>query len=186
MFHELGIVTKHAAERRGDRVHNTCGRNEHRHRRRVLHQRPEAGLLVASHFEPSPLCQVTQAEEDGLIAVPVDRRADHLQKSPSRWGLGSDLYERACFFALHARQGTQDELQVVGVDQLERGQSDRVAERSSEHRFRGVVPPLQPALQVEDEHDIRKVVQEPGQEPVFEKLPVLVPLAQSIPTTLGL
>jgi hypothetical protein len=157
LFYELRIVSQHTAERSGDGVHQSRGRNQHRHRRRVLHEGSKASLFVARDFKPSSICQIPQAEEHRLIAEPVDGRANYLQKPPSRTGLGSNLDERAGFLALHTRQGPQDELDIVRVDELESRQSDRLVERPTEQSLCCVVSPLQSALWVKDDHRIGKV-----------------------------
>ena len=133
-----------------------------------------------SDLEPSSFCQVPEAEQHRSIAEPRDRRADDLQQSPPRSGLGPYLDERACLFVLHARYGPEHELDIFRVDELECRQSDRVAERPPEQVLGSMVSPLQHELLIEHDHRIGKVVEQSGQEPVPEARPPPLQLIQSL------
>ncbi len=78
LFYELRIVPQQSAEGTGDRLHQSRRRDQHRDRRHVLHEGPEAGLLVAGDLKAPSFGQVPKAEENCLVVEPVDGRADNL------------------------------------------------------------------------------------------------------------
>ena len=76
-----------AARRRLD---DAVARQQHRHRRRVLHQRTEPRDLVARDFPAAAFGQVAGAEHE----VVAERRADHLDQAPAVGAADAEL-ERA-------------------------------------------------------------------------------------------
>ena len=108
---------------------------------RVVHQGAEACLTAAGQLETPALRQVTQAEEDVVLAGESERGAHDLDQAPPRGGLDPDLNGVADVLVLNRREGAQDQLLVVRVDEAQARDADVVCQRPTEQAFCGGVAP---------------------------------------------
>ena len=132
---------------------------EHRHRRRVLHQRAEASDLVAGDFPAPPLGQVADAEHE----VVAQWRADHLDEAPTVGAAQPQLQQRPDLLALNAGERERGELEVVGVDEVEAVLADRLVDRDAEQPLGGPVGPADAGAGVDDEHGVGQRLRDGGQ-----------------------
>ena len=144
----------------GGRLDDAVARQEHGHRRRVLHQRAEPRDLVAGDLPTAAFGQVADTEHE----VVAERRRRSSRRVASRPQLRTrSSSERADLLVLHAREGERGELEVVGVDEVEPVLADRLVDRDPEEPLGGAVGPPDVGAGVDHEHGVGQRLRDGGQ-----------------------
>ena len=153
------VEAEDAREPARRRLDDAVARQEHRDRRRVLHERAEPRDLVAGDLPSPALGQVAHAEHE----VVAERRADHLDEAPTVGAADAQLERRADFLGLHARERERRELEVVGVDEVEAVAADRLVDRDAEQPLGGAVGPADLGAGVDDQHRVGQGLRDGGE-----------------------
>ena len=91
---------------------DAVGRHQHDDGSDVVHEGPELSLVPAGQLELAALGEVTQAEQDDVLAQPPHGAADHFDEAPTRGGVDPDFDGRAHVLALNG--GERDAAPIRG------------------------------------------------------------------------
>ena len=141
---EFRIVTEETGDRPRGGLEESSRGHQHDDRPGVVHQGPEASLTASRQLEPSSFRQVTQAEEDEVLAGEPDRSSDDLDQAPTGDGLDADFDGVSDIFVLNGGERPQHQLLVVGVHEAQARGADPVVQRPAEHALRGRSCPTRP------------------------------------------
>ena len=150
----LGVMAQHPGEGGRHGIDVPAGRHEHGDGRRVVDERAEAGRLVAGHLETAALGEIPQAEEHRARSEPTHRCSDELDQPPSRRALEPDLQRGPDLLGLDAGERSQDEFEVVGMDELESRSPGVLVQGVPEEALSARVAPEHPAHCIEHDHHI--------------------------------
>ena len=159
----LGVMAQHPGERGRHGIDVPALGHEHGDGRRVVDERAEAGRLVARHLETAALGEIAQAEEDRARSEPANRSPDELDQPPPRRALEPHLQRGPHLLGLDAGERSQDEFEVVGMDEFEPRTPGVLVEGVAEEALGARVAPEHLAHGVEHDHHIGQFVQQPGQ-----------------------